>query len=79
MKTIRVHRAEGLHDVLVVEPVTLEIHDEIPKAPTLDAAREFYRADAAKLQEALRALPQGTRHELLLLELHAAGNLYRGA
>jgi hypothetical protein len=52
-----------------VPDATLFIADRLPSFRTTREAREHFKADAATIMEALKSLPQGTRHELLVLLL----------
>lgn len=76
---IRVHKAARLLRNEPVEPATLHIADELPdELPSLAEAEETFIADAERIEQALRTLPQGTWYQLLLLMLQRAPILYRG-
>lgn len=62
-----------------VRDAHIAIDQPLPEFESLDGASAFYRAEAAQIAAALKSLPQGTRHQLLLLLLEQAPVFYRGA
>jgi hypothetical protein len=78
VKTIEVHKAQGIGDYQVVESTTLLLHDEVPQQSSLMKSKDFYKVEAKKIMEALSVLPQGTKYELLCMMLESAPVMYRG-
>lgn len=78
MRTIEVHKAQGLGTYLDVESVSLLIHDEIPEQSSLKESTRLYKSEASSIMEALSVLPQGTKYQLLCLMLESAPTYYRG-
>ena len=81
MKYSRVCKGNQLLSDEVVESTRLDIDDTIPKFefPNYEqVAKEFYNDQAKKVLEALSHLPQGTKHQLLILLLQEKVNIYQG-
>jgi hypothetical protein len=81
MKAITIHKADRLTSDQDVPSVTLTIDKSLPHAPggmTFPEAENLFRSDAEDIRAALRSLPQGTKHQLLLLLLADATVFYRG-
>jgi len=78
VKTISVCRAQDLGS-RTVEPVKLMIGPPFSSGGSLQDTRCHFARDAALVHEALLALPQGTRHRLLVLLLQDHEVLYIGA
>lgn len=81
MKRITLCKASPITRNEPVEDVEIHIKDELPDYRD-KASREiekFYRQEALNLSDVLnKHLPQGTRHQLLILLLQDVENLYRG-
>ena len=82
--TIFVCKADQLLAEEEVPSVHLRIEEKIPSL-TADIsagwhkrAENFYDAQASEVHEALKSLPQGTRHSLLILLLQEKTDIYRG-
>lgn len=78
MKTWQIRKAEPMMRSEPVESVTIVIDAKLPDFDSLALAQERYDVEASMIMDALRALPQGTRHALLIKMLEAHPNLYRG-
>lgn len=80
MKTYTVCKADPITEP--VEGVNLVISDDLPyfhTLKTLEHAEIFYKVQAGIVFNALNeSLPQGTRHQLLIIMLEKHVNLYRG-
>jgi len=75
---VTVYKAEGLGHCPEVADVTIHIAGSIPPSSSLEQSRALYRVQAQRLRDALYHLPQGTKHQLLILLLQDAESLYRG-
>lgn len=53
----------------------IEISFKLPDFKSLEEARAVYKSEAEQVMAALKYLPQGTRHQLLILMLEEKGNL----
>jgi hypothetical protein len=61
-----------------IPDVMLDISETLPSDFGSVGAANFYKSEARALMDGLSVLPQGTRHQLLLLMLESASVLYRG-
>lgn len=81
MKTFLVDRADLLGSE-PVEPTRLDIVGDLSDLLAADepmaAAKAHFIEQASIVRDALRALPQGTKHQLLILLLQDSESLYRG-
>jgi len=81
MKTNFVCKADPTGEQ-VIESVALHVADSIPRIEGddyLEAYEHFYIAEADRIMEVLAALPQGTRHQLLIKMLQDKLCLFRVA
>lgn len=78
MKIVTIHKADPIVTGKPIEETHIQIKKVLPKFNSLQDARECYKEDADILCDALKALSQGTRYELLIQLLGDAPNLYRG-
>jgi len=83
MKRMIVCKAEPIGGN-IIEDVELHIKGKLPSMETkqlksLKDVEEIYKTEALNVFDVLsKHLPQGTRHQLLILMLKDAQNLYRG-
>jgi hypothetical protein len=56
-----------------------DVGEQMPGGCSMTSVDDFYRTEAAKINEALSQLPQGTRHRLLVLLLEDHLIFYQGA
>lgn len=83
MRRLSVYVADGFRGE-PVEPVALAIEGALPDlrgevpGDWQERYGRFYEEQAAIVLDALKALPQGTRHALLVAMLNHHANLYRG-
>lgn len=83
MKNIMtLYKADPITDDKPVEDVEIHIFRILPHGEefrSLREVKEFYHVDALNLFHVLKNhLPQGTRHQLMILLLQDTENLYRG-
>ena len=75
MRTIKAYKAQRTTIDEPVEDVTLELHKDFPKCPTIQEVEYRHKENAELVFRALSVLPQGTRHALLILMLQEKRNL----
>ena len=77
---ISVHKADAIKENEAIESCILSIDQGFVKSDfeTLDKAQSIFISDAKWIDLALKHLPQGTRHQLLLLMLEDAKCHYVG-
>lgn len=82
MKTITVFKASPVVRDMPVESMRLEISNDIEdmtkSLSTLSEVEHAFMSQADMVMQALNALPQGTRHKLLVMMLQDWQNLYHG-
>ncbi|MHB8871656.1 MAG: hypothetical protein ACYC5G_04340 [Candidatus Doudnabacteria bacterium] len=72
-------KADGITDNIQINDAVIKIGGKLPKFESLEKAKNHYYDDAVTLYEVIKNyLPQGTRHQLLIIMLQDATNLYRG-
>lgn len=69
MREIRAYKAQPVIKSEPVDSVRLTIETEVPEIASIEGSREFHKENAMWVMEALSVLPQGTRHELLIMML----------
>jgi len=79
MKSISLYKASPITKKKPVESAQITIEIEMPQVGSLKQAEQIYKRQAKGLLEVLSgALPQGTRHQLLIVLLQDSSNLYKG-
>jgi hypothetical protein len=79
MTKIEIYKADPITNDESVEDAEIHICREIPKDITLQDATELFRESAELIYKILENhLPQGTRHQLLIVMLEKHVNLYHG-
>ena len=82
MKKVFICKASPITADEPVEGVEIHIEKSIANfdnAESLEEIENFYKAEAMTIYKALRdSLPQGTRHQLLILMLQGKLELYKG-
>lgn len=61
----------------VIAPAVIDISRDLPKHTSDGGAHQTFRMDAHSIRDALRALPMGTRDQLLILMLEDTASLLR--
>lgn len=82
MKTITVCKADPIVRAEPVEDVRLNIVEGVrlltESLPDLEAVERFYMLQADMIMTAIKALPGGTRHQLLIMMLQEHQHLFIG-
>lgn len=69
MRTIKIYKAQPTIKAEPVQSVTLILDKEFPESDSIEECKARHQENAAWVMQALKVLPQGTKHELLILML----------